>query len=92
MRSQQLGATTLEAEVISVSAHGLWIHVCGKEYFLSHAEYPWFHTAPVDAVLNVQLLHQTHLRWPDLDVDLDVDSLEHPEAYPLVAARGSIAS
>jgi hypothetical protein len=32
----------------------------------------------------VQLLHKNHLYWPDLDVDLDIDSLEHPEDYPLV--------
>jgi hypothetical protein len=25
------------------------------------------------------------LHWPDLDVDLHVDSIEHPERYPLVA-------
>jgi hypothetical protein len=23
------------------------------------------------------------LHWPDLDVDIDIDALKHPEAYPL---------
>jgi hypothetical protein len=27
-----------------------------------------------------------HLHWPELDVDLHVDSIIHPERYPLVAA------
>jgi hypothetical protein len=26
---------------------------------------------------------QRHLRWPDLDVDLALESIEHPERYPL---------
>jgi hypothetical protein len=31
-----------------------------------------------------------HLYWPTLDVDLSVESLRHPERYPLVsrATRG----
>jgi hypothetical protein len=34
-------------------------------------------------VHNVRFLHGRHLHWPDLDVDLEVDALEHPERYPL---------
>ncbi|WP_420886735.1 DUF2442 domain-containing protein [Candidatus Kuenenia stuttgartensis] len=26
----------------------------------------------------------SHLHWPDLDIDLEIDSLENPEKYPLV--------
>jgi uncharacterized protein DUF2442 len=26
-----------------------------------------------------------HLYWPDLDVDLAVESIEHPEKYPLLS-------
>ena len=29
--------------------------------------------------------HGEHLHWPTLDVDLSLDSLKHPEAYPLTA-------
>jgi len=28
-----------------------------------------------------------HLRWPDLDVDIDLLSRENPDAYPLVFAE-----
>ena len=62
---------------------GLWILVQEKEYFLPYEEYPWFRNAKVDHVLNVQLLHEDHLHWPDLDVDLCIDALEHPDNYPL---------
>ncbi len=84
MKSQELGTNTLEAEVLNISAHGIWLYVGGREYFLAYAEYPWFRNATVGHVVNVQLVHNTHLNWPDLDIDLDTDSLEHPEAYPLV--------
>ena len=33
----------------------------------------------------MQLLHEEHLYWPKLDVDLDLDRILHPEKYPLVA-------
>ena len=75
---------TSEVEVLNASVRGLWLYVAGKEYFLSYEEYPWFRTATIDAILNVQLLHERHLHWPDLDVDLEVDALEHPENHPLM--------
>jgi hypothetical protein len=37
----------------------------------------------VDAILNLERPAPQHLRWPDLDVDLAVDSIAHPEHYPL---------
>jgi len=84
MKSEGPGTSISEVEVLNISAHGLWLYVNGKEYFLPYTQYPWFRDARVNAVLNVQLLHKNHLYWPDLDVDLDIDSLEHPEDYPLV--------
>jgi hypothetical protein len=46
-------------------------------------DFPWFKQATVDSILKVELSPPQHLRWPDLDVDLAVDSVEHPELYPL---------
>ena len=46
---------------------------------------PWFRRAALEQVFRVELLHGEHLYWPDLDVDLDLDRIEHPERYPLVA-------
>jgi hypothetical protein len=83
MKSQKLGTITSGTEVVNISAHGVWLYVNSREFFLPHAEYPWFRNATLGAVLNVQLLHETHLRWPDLDVDLELDSIENPEEYPL---------
>ncbi|MGH7175912.1 MAG: DUF2442 domain-containing protein, partial [Tepidisphaeraceae bacterium] len=49
------------------------------------SEFPWFQDAPIGHLLNVQLPAPHHLYWPDLDVDLAVDSLVHPERFPLVS-------
>jgi hypothetical protein len=71
------------AEVTNISSQGLWVIVHGKEYFLPYKEFPWFRSATVAQIVNLKLLHETHLYWPDLDVDLDLRSLGNLEAYPL---------
>ncbi len=76
---------TLEVEVSSISQHGICLLVDNQEMFLSHDSFPWFRDASVCAVLNVQLLQRQHLYWPDLDIDLAVESIEHPERFPLIA-------
>ena len=84
MKSQKPGASTSDIEVIGVNSRGIWLYVKGAEYFLSHKDYPWFKEATIADVLNVRLLHEFHLHWPALDVDLSLKSLGTPEAYPLV--------
>lgn len=83
MRSSVRGTHTSSAEVQGVLKGGVWLLVRGREYFLPFTRYPWFKTATLSAVQRVKLLHNRHLYWPDLDVDVDVESLEHPERYPL---------
>jgi len=56
-----------------------------RELFLPFDEYPWFKRAPVEAIVRLEQPRPGHLHWPDLDVDLSVDSIEHPERYPLTA-------
>ena len=84
MNSSVLGAVTSAAEVTNMDRFGLWILVREKEYFLPYEQYPWFKDAKVDQILNVQLLHEEHLYWSELDVDLCIESLEQPDKYPLV--------
>jgi hypothetical protein len=70
---------------LNVSPHGFWLLVGEREYFLSHADFPWFRRATLDQLFNVELHHGEHLYWPELDVDLDLDRIRHPERFPLVA-------
>jgi hypothetical protein len=85
MKSETLGTGTLEVEVTHISKHGIWLLLDDREMFLAYNDFPWFRNAPVSAVLNVQLPQPHHLYWPDLDIDLAVESIEHPERFPLVA-------
>jgi Protein of unknown function (DUF2442) len=77
------GAGTSTAEVTNISKHGFWLLLDGRELFLSFDDFPWFKQATVDAILQLDRPAPGHLRWPDLDVDLAVDSIEHPKRYPL---------
>ncbi len=83
MRSPAPGRSTSRAEVQDITRHGVWLLACGREHFLSYDRYPWFKDAKVAEVYDVRLLHGAHLHWPALDVDLELDSLDHPEKYPL---------
>jgi hypothetical protein len=81
MKSTMPGISTSEIEVVQIDSHGFWLHIKGKEYFLTYEQYPWFKEAKIKDILNVQLLHGNHIYWPDLDVDLSIDILSNPEKY-----------
>src|SRR5262249_43200065 len=83
-RTAQRGKRT-SVEVGNVSAHGLWLLLADRELFLPFDNLPWCREAPTDQLVNVELLSPDHLYWPDLDVDLAVESIEHPERFPLVS-------
>jgi len=85
MKSSTLGTNTLAVEVTHISAHGVWLLVKGREYFLSYDDFPWFKDAKLGDILAVKLLHTTHLYWPKLDVDLSLKSIRDPGSYPLIA-------
>ena len=55
------------------------------EYFLPFSDFPWFRAAPVSAIMNVARPHGEHLYWPDLDIDLELESIRQPQHYPLIA-------
>ncbi len=77
------GAATSEVEVTNISKHGFWLLVDDRELFLPFEEFPWFKQAPIEAILRVERPAGDHLYWPHIDVDLSVDSIEHPDRYPL---------
>ena len=85
MNSARLGRRTSPVEVTNVSVHGFWLFVAERELFVPFAQFPWFRDAAIGAITNVQLPSPQHLYWPDLDIDLAVESIEHPEKYPLVS-------
>lgn len=83
MTLEMPGTTISSLEISSISKHGLWLLYGDQEYFLSHEDFPWFQEAPVKHIFNVEEPHPGHLYWPDLDVDLSLEIIEHPERFPL---------
>ena len=78
------GLNTLTVEVTNISAHGFWILLNGVEYFLSFSNFPWFRKASIDEICDVQLLHEQHLYWDKIDIDLELASITNPDDYPLI--------
>ncbi len=85
MKSAARGRRTSVAEVTTVTPQGFALLVGGREFFVSFQDFPWFRDASIRQITAVELPSPHHLHWPDLDVDLAVESLEHPERYPLVS-------
>lgn len=73
------------AEVSGITRHGFWLLLEEDELFVPFAGFPWFSSAPVEQIFHVERPHPHHLYWPDLDVDLDVESIRHPERFPLIS-------
>jgi Protein of unknown function (DUF2442) len=84
----QPGTNISEVEVTNVSKHGFWLLIHEQEVLVPFEQFPWFKDAPIGKLLNVELPSPRHLYWPDLDIDLAVESLFHPERFPLVSQVG----
>lgn len=79
------GTATLTAEVTHVSAHGLWLLLGGEELALPFAEFPWFKSATIEQLFDVERPTANHLYWPRLDIDIAVESIRNPQAFPLIS-------
>ncbi|MBW2186577.1 MAG: DUF2442 domain-containing protein [Deltaproteobacteria bacterium] len=85
MNSLAHGKNISQVEVTHISSHGVWLLLSGTEYFMPYTQFPWFKDARVADILNVEQLQQGHLYWPELDVDLGIDSIDNPQRFPLSA-------
>jgi hypothetical protein len=81
-----LGTSTSLAEITHVSKHGFWLLLAEEELFLPFADFPWFRGATIEQLCEVELPAESHLFWPALDIDLDVESIRNPSAFPLIAS------
>jgi hypothetical protein len=73
-------------EVSKVSPQGVWLLAHGKELFMPYDSFPWFKDQTLRSILNVEESTPGHFYWPDLDVDLTEEIIEHPERFPLVSS------
>ena len=79
------GTSTSVAEVSRVSKNGFWLLLDAEELPVPFTEFPWFRQATVEQLCDVQWPSPDHLYWPQLDIDLSVESIRNPAAFPLFA-------
>ena len=87
MKSAKLGQDTSAVEVTNVSKHGFWLLLDEEELFLPFEQFPWFRAAQIGHLVNVDRPSPHHLYWPELDIDLAVESIRRPDDFPLVSSR-----
>lgn len=83
-----LGSVISAPEVTHVSKHGFWLLLDREEFLLPFEQFPWFRQATIGQISHVEAPTPEHLYWPELDIDLSVESIRHPEAFPLLARTG----
>ena len=79
------GISGSNVEVANISIHGFWLLLETEELFVPCEQFPWFRDAPLEKLSNVERPQPHHLYWPDLDIDLAVESIRHPEKFPLTS-------
>lgn len=82
-----LGTPISEIEVTLASNKGFWLLLDAEELFVPFSEFPWFQQATIEAVTTVEKPSANHLYWPLLDIDLSVESIRNPSAFPLKSKR-----
>lgn len=80
------GIITSAVEVTNVSQHGMWLFLGEAEFMLPFEKFPWFRQATIAQLSQVEWPSANHLYWPQLDIDLSVESIRNPDAFPLVSA------
>jgi hypothetical protein len=72
-------------EVTNVSKHGFWLLLDAEELLVPFDQFPWFKKSSIDQLTDVKWPSPDHLFWPQLDVDLSVESIRNPSAFPLMS-------
>ena len=82
--------SSTSVDVLMINDRGVMLSVLGQDYFLSYNRVPWMRDATINEVLDVQMSGKNAIEWPKLEVDLEVESLKHPERYPLLIRRNEL--
>ena len=84
-QNSTIGGINTSVKVHAIVSNGIMIEAYGNSYFLPYSSNPWFENAKITDVFNIEPVGRTGIRWDNLDVDLAIESLTHPEKYPLIA-------
>jgi cytochrome c biogenesis protein ResB len=76
--------------VLMINMQGIMLTVLDQDYFISYARIPWLKNARISDVLNVKMCGHSAIEWEALGVDLEIESLKHPERYSLIMKCNSL--
>lgn len=79
------GAATLTVEVTNVSKHYFWLLLDNEELVVPFSDFPWFRSATIEQLSDVERPTENHLYWPEIGVDLAVESIRKPADFPLIS-------
>jgi hypothetical protein len=74
------------AEVTSINPLGFWLQFGPEELYLSFTEFPRFEHATVAQIARVVCISSSRVYWPELDVDLALDTIRNPLATEFMRA------
>jgi hypothetical protein len=73
----------MNVEIIDIKNDGFWISVQGIRYFISFENYPGFKQASAAQIMDFNF-DENEIHWSELDEDIEIEALIHPENYPLI--------
>ncbi len=73
-------------QITSIERDGFWLLTEVGEFFVSFEDYPDFRSATLKQIFNFKPSNGD-FHWPDLDIDIEVEALQHPERFPLKFKR-----
>jgi hypothetical protein len=88
MNSTTHGEPISAVEITNISPHGIWLLLGDEELLMDFEHFPWFRSATIAQLTRVERPSPNHLYWPDLDIDVAVESMRQPDAFPLVSRSG----
>ena len=86
-KSVPRGEGTLAVQVSGLNDAGFWLALDSERLFVPFSEFPWFRGVDEDRLRRVERPRADHLYWPELDIDLAVQSIRDPKAFPLVSRK-----
>jgi hypothetical protein len=79
------GIVTSDAEITNISKHCFWVLLGTEELAVSFKDFPWFKSATIEQISEIEHPSEDHLYWPLLDIDLSVNSIRNPDNFPLIS-------
>jgi hypothetical protein len=75
----KIAAASCPVKISEISENGFRLQVLNKDYYLTRKRYPYFSDATEAEIRDVVLQFHTNLRWEMLDLDFELEQLDHPE-------------